>query len=218
MSSPEKAILLQNIILSVVAVFYLFMLILCFTSKKTAIAIDKAIHKVMLVIAEIALGSMIVIVFVNVVLRYCFHSGIGWVEEVPRLLVTLFAFCACAMGVRDHLHISVTVLYSRFPKLGKKALDWLYDIAVFGCGLFMLYFGTKFTCSQAFLTGRLPMTGWNTCVQYFPVGVGGFIIVMDSILFLTKTLTSDDLLYSEKEVDYAEMMRQNETEKNAATN
>ena len=35
-----------------------------------------------------------------------FQHGLSWAEEVPRLLVTVFAFIACAIGVRDHIGVS----------------------------------------------------------------------------------------------------------------
>ena len=110
--------LLKPIIYGIAAVFYLAVLILCFASPATVKKINTGVHKVMLVLSEIALALMIVIVFITVVLRYCFNTGIGWAEEVPRLLVNFFAFCACAIGVRDHLHISVNIFYNLFAKDG----------------------------------------------------------------------------------------------------
>ena len=61
----------------------------------------------------------------TVILRYFFNTGIGWAEEVPRLLVTLFTFLACAMGVRDKTHMCVGVIYNRFRKdgLGRRFLE-----------------------------------------------------------------------------------------------
>ena len=75
-------------------------------------------HRVILTIAQLAVVIMLCTVFMNVVLRFCFNSGITWAEEIPRLLVSLFTVLACAIGVRDHMHISVTMVYSRFPNGG----------------------------------------------------------------------------------------------------
>ena len=60
---------------------------------------------------------------------------------MPRLLVTLFAFIACAIGVRDHLHVAVNAVYNQLPVGGKarKAPDVLTDVVVLLCGLFMLH-------------------------------------------------------------------------------
>lgn len=166
-------------------------------------------HRVVLAVAELALIAMVIIVSMTVLLRYVFNTGIGWAEEVPRLLVTLFAFIAMAMGVRDHSHISVNILYNRFAKDGKmrRFMVFLSDFVILLCGLFMLYFGARRCIQMMGLPGTLPMTGWSTWIQYLPIPIAGFLISFDSILFLTGVLKRDDLLYSEPEADYAEDMR-----------
>jgi TRAP-type C4-dicarboxylate transport system permease small subunit len=86
--------------------------------------IDRAVHKILLVIAQVSLIAMVLILTYTVILRYVFNTGLSWAEEVPRLLVTVFVFLACAMGVRDHLHISVNVVYNRFKKDGRMRKRW----------------------------------------------------------------------------------------------
>ena len=97
-------------------------------------------HKIVLFIAQASILAMVAIVTLTVILRYCFNTGLSWAEEVPRLLVTVFAFIACAIGVRDHMHVAVNAIYNKFPVGGKvrKALDVLTDVVVLLCGLFML--------------------------------------------------------------------------------
>lgn len=160
----------------------------------------------MLWVADIALVSMVVIVSLAVTLRYVFNTGIGWAEEVPRLLVTLFAFLAMAMGVRDHVHIGVDIVYNLFPKDGlmRRFMVFFADFIVLLCGLFMLYYGWTRCMQMMKLPGRLPMTNLNTWWQYLPIPLAGFVISFDSILFLTGVLRRSDLLYSEPEVDYVE--------------
>ena len=181
-------------------------------AKAYIILVNHWCHKIILTIAHIAVIVMLCTVFMNVVLRFCFNSGIAWAEEVPRLLVVLFSFLACAIGVRDHMHISVTILYNRFPKGGKarKFMDILVDVSTLICGLMLLYYGTMFIVRLR--PGALPMTGWPTWVQYIPAPIGGFVMAFDSLLFLFHVLDPDDLLYSEKEVDYAELVKQQEAE------
>jgi TRAP-type C4-dicarboxylate transport system permease small subunit len=171
-------------------------------------------HFIMLIVAEVALAAMVILVFITVVLRYCFNTGIGWAEEVPRLLITLFAFLACAIGVRDHMHISVSVIYNLFPKGGKiqKGLDVFSDICVMVCGIFLLVCGTSRVIQLMGLPGVLPMTGLPTWVQYIPAPLAGFLMTFDSLLFLTGVLQPGDLLYSEKEIDYQEIVKQQAAE------
>ncbi len=167
--------------------------------------IDWAIHKTLQVLANISLVAMVLILTYTVVLRYMFNTGVAWAEEVPRLLVTVFVFLACAMGVRDHVHISVNVIYNRFKKDGRarKALILLGDLVVLVCGAFMLYYGALRVSKMMRLPGVQPMTGLPNWVQYVSVPVAGLVIVFDSLLFLTGVIKPDDLMHSEAEVDYS---------------
>ncbi len=163
------------------------------------LAIDTIIHRILLVIAQIALFGMISIVCVVVFFRYVLNSGIIWAEEVPRTLVALFAFIACAMGVRDHLHIGINFFYNRFRVggPGRKVLDVIFNVLVFACGAIMAIWGWNL-CAQLFRF-TMPATGFPRSVQYISMPISGTIIMYDSLLFLFGVLKEDNLLYSEKE-------------------
>ncbi|MCE5344366.1 MAG: TRAP transporter small permease [Eubacteriales bacterium] len=170
-------------------------------------AVNRWIHRFFLMIGELALGAMVVIVTITVILRYCFNTGISWAEEVPRLLVTLFTFLACAMGVRDKTHMSVSVIYNHFKRdgFGRKFLDVFGDVCVLICGLFMLYFGGLRCIKMMSVTGTLPMTGLKTWWQFVPIPLAGFLISFDSILYLTGVLKPGDTLFTEPDKDAAEI-------------
>ena len=172
-------------------------------------AVNRWLHRLILWVADAAMIAMVLVVTLAVTLRYVFNTGFGWAEEVPRLLVTLFAFLAMAMGVRDHAHIGVDIVYNLFPKngMGRRALLFFGDLVVFACGLFMLYYGGRRCIQMYSLPGKLPMTGLNTWWQYLPIPMGGLVITFDSVLFLTGILRRGDLLYSDPEPDYAEELR-----------
>ena len=170
------------------------------------VKLDHIFHKLMLLLSQLALVAMIIIVTMTVVMRYCFNTGISWAEEVPRLLILVFAFAACAAGVRDHMHVSVTAVYNRFPVGGKgrKLMDIGVDVAALLCGLFMPISGGDRTMRLFGLTGKLPITGISVAWQYLPIPIAGAVMVFDSILFLTGILDPDDLIYSEKEIDFTD--------------
>ncbi len=164
--------------------------------------IDTFIHKILLVIAQVALFGMIGIVIVTVFCRYVLNTGIIWAEEMPRNLVALFAFLACAMGVRDHLHIGVGFFYNRFKVGGKvrKVLDIVYNLSTFACGGIMAFYGWNL-CRQLWRF-TMAATGLPRSVQYISMPIAGIIIMYDSLLFLFGVLKEDSLLYSEKEMEY----------------
>jgi len=176
--------------------------------------IDRAIHKVLLFVANISLVAMVLILTYTVVLRYVFNTGLAWAEEVPRLMVTVFVFLSCAIGVRDHLHMTVNVVYNFLPKggRGRWALEKLGEVCMLLCGVFMFYTGGHRVLRMMKMPGVLPMTGLPNWVQYVAVPIAGAVIIYDCILFLTGVLKPGDLLYGEPEVDYVDQIIQERKE------
>jgi TRAP-type transport system small permease protein len=164
-------------------------------------AIDTGIHRALLVIAQIALFVMIAIVCGTVFARYVLNAGIVWAEEVPRTMVALFAFIACAMGVRDHLHIGLEFLYKRTKAGGtaRKAMDAFFYVLTFACGAIMAAYGWNL-CFQLWRFS-MPATEWPRSVQYVSMPLAGAVIMFDSLLFLCGVIKPEEKIYSEKEAE-----------------
>jgi len=164
--------------------------------------IDRFLHRILLVIAQLSLIGMTALICVTVFFRFVLNSGIIWAEEVPRTLVAMFAFLACAMGVRDDFHISLGIVYNRFPEGGKGRLvfDWIRHISTFIFGLILLMYGSNLVSQLGRFT--MPATKWPRSVQYISLPIAGIMIMLDSLLRLFRLIGPDDLLYSEREKEY----------------
>ena len=183
--------------------------------------IDHWLCTILLLIAQIAMVALVVIVTYTVIARFVFNTGNSWAEEVPRVLVALFAFLACAMGVRDHLHTTVGVLYNRLPEGGKarKVLDVFSDVLILLISIFMIVVGSKHCLSLAQKGGQLPMTRWPTYVQYISIPISGAVMLFHSILFLTGVLKPNDTFFSDvmdDPMEKARAMMKADKEKEAA--
>ena len=184
--------------------------------------IDHWLCTILLLIAQIAMVALVVIVTYTVIARFVFNTGNSWAEEVPRVLVALFAFLACAMGVRDHLHTTVGVLYNRLPEGGKarKVLDVFSDVLILLISIFMIVVGSKHCLSLAQKGGQLPMTRWPTYVQYISIPISGAVMLFHSILFLTGVLKPNDTFFSDvmdDPMEKARAMMKADKEKEAAS-
>ncbi|MEG0774718.1 TRAP transporter small permease [Clostridium sp.] len=72
------------------------------------------------VLMAIMLGGMIVLVFMNVILRYFFNSGITWSEEMARYLFLWLTFIGAIGAMRDNAHLGVDTIIKRLkPKTQK---------------------------------------------------------------------------------------------------
>lgn len=71
------------------------------------------------------------LLFINVFLRYFFHSAIFWVEETLRYCVVWITFIGASACVRDNSHISIDILSQFLKPVGKRILHIFTQI----CGI-----------------------------------------------------------------------------------
>lgn len=61
-------------------------------------------------------GLMVLFVFMNVVLRTCFNSGLTWSEELSRYLFVFVTYVGAISAMRVNAHLGVDTLISRVPR------------------------------------------------------------------------------------------------------
>ncbi len=72
----------------------------------------------------IALATMVVLVFGNVVLRYAFNSGITVSEEVSRWLFVWLTFLGAIVALKEHGHLGTDMLISQAAADGQDEFAW----------------------------------------------------------------------------------------------
>ena len=135
-------------------------------------------HSLLVVLAKILLVAMVLIISVNVFLRYVMNSGLAWSEEIALLLVVWFAFIAMAMGVRQNLHIHLSILPDNLPDRLEFLLRKLRSIVILFSSTIFLYYGwilTRFT-----LRSILPATGIPAGVLYVIVPIAAVPMMYDA--------------------------------------
>ncbi|MDB5889945.1 MAG: Tripartite ATP-independent periplasmic transporter, DctQ component [Polaromonas sp.] len=84
----------------------------------------------------VLLGTMIVLVFGNVVLRYLFNSGITVSEEVSRFIFMWVTLIGALLVMKDNAHLGMSSVVDRLAEKGKRVCRFLSDIvAMVCCGL-----------------------------------------------------------------------------------
>ena len=129
------------------------------------------------VIAALSLGAMVVVVSIQVVMRYVFANTPGWSEEVARQLMILFCFIAMALGVRDKIHIALTIIVDRLLTRIKLPLEIIGKVLILIMGVMMsINMGPYFTKLRY---NTLPGTGLPVGWQYLiPTAVGVLIALI----------------------------------------
>jgi TRAP-type C4-dicarboxylate transport system permease small subunit len=74
------------------------------------------------ILMAIFLGIMIILVFLNVVMRYILSSGFAWSEEIARLCFIYLVYLGVVGAFRDNRHLGVDTLLDKFPETPKKVV------------------------------------------------------------------------------------------------
>ncbi len=153
-----------------------------------AAPIRKALDVVYLagiVLASLCLAAQLVIITVNVILRYFFNSGISWVEEISKdVLMTAFTFLAMAVGVALDSHINVDLFPRWTPAWLNAALEVLKQLVVGAAGLMLAWYGVSLIRSVRGSIASVPSLPIS--LQYLLLPLAGFLIFCESLLNLLR--------------------------------
>ena len=81
----------------------------------------------------LALAGMVIAVFVNVVLRYVFHTSIVSYEEISRLLFVWLVAIGSIVAAFEGAHLGFDMVTSRVSPPVRKAMFWVSQILIAIC-------------------------------------------------------------------------------------
>lgn len=74
------------------------------------------------IMMAVFLAAMVLLVFLNVILRYFFETGLAWSEEVARLCFIYLVYLGAVAAFRDNRHLGMNTLLNRVPKHARTVL------------------------------------------------------------------------------------------------
>jgi TRAP-type C4-dicarboxylate transport system permease small subunit len=156
------------------------------------------------------IGSMVVLVLGNVILRYGFNSGITVSEELSRWAFVWLTFTGAIIAMREHTHLGMDTVVSKLPVLGKKICYVLSHVIMIACVL--LFMSGAYDQTIINLGVEAPASGLSSGFFY---GVGLFfgvpallILFYDLYMMLSGQLKDEELVRireSEEELDEAKL-------------
>ncbi|HZK11406.1 MAG TPA: TRAP transporter small permease [Atribacterota bacterium] len=132
-----------------------------------------------------------VLILVNVVLRYIFHSGIQWSYEMVRYLIILLTFVGGSICVRTGTHISIDLFISLLKPKGKKCIlcfDYFIGLVF---SLFIAYLGLKIVIRNVVNTQLSPALQIPMYIPYLSIVVGFGLSALRYVQILTKTIKTN---------------------------
>ena len=142
------------------------------------------------------LAGMAIMVFLNVVLRYGFNSGITVSEEVSRWLFIWMTFLGAVVALREHGHLGVDMVVQKLPPFGKKVCLAIGHVVM----LYIVWLLFQGSLAQTRINWDVtaPVTGASMAVVYtsgivFSVGAA-FILLLDLYRLLSGQIADADLV------------------------
>jgi C4-dicarboxylate transporter DctQ subunit len=152
------------------------------------IKIDKIIAHLEEMLIATGLLLAATILFINVILRYFFHSGFVWAEELTLYMIIWITFIGASVGVRRRAHLGVTALVDALPALPQRIVAmsaYLFSVAFTG---FLFIYGSLQTLAvrathQLSSAMEIPVY-WI----YMAIAVGGFLMTVRFIQVMVSDL------------------------------
>jgi len=90
------------------------------------------------IIGTTVLAVVVTLVFLGVVLRLVFTSGLPWQEELSRFGFVFVCYLGASYGVKSNDHIRITFVVEALPKAARKVLRVITDIVWIGFNVFIV--------------------------------------------------------------------------------
>lgn len=129
----------------------------------------------------------VVIIFMQVILRYIFHSALPWAEEVSRYLFIYFTWIGTSAAISSDEHIRLDVLRGKLPRLGV-LLEPLVSLVCLIMSIFMLTNGISLIQTMMIYSANSPTIKLPMWVFYMAIPFGGGLM---TIKYLYKFIFED---------------------------
>ena len=116
--------------------------------------VDEAIGRVEQTLIVTFLGFMILIAFLQIVLRNFFSTGLDWGDQLLRNLVLWIGFTGATLATKEGKHINIDVVSRWLPSLGKNVVTFIIHLFSFFICCLLTYATLKFIKNEVQMENR----------------------------------------------------------------
>lgn len=97
----------------------------------------------------LALAGVVILLFIQVIMRYVFHNSMAWTEELSRYFFLYMVYLSTSLAAKQRTHIRVTAQFKLFPERFKKYFLLFADFIWVCLCLVFSYQGFKLVINMA---------------------------------------------------------------------
>jgi TRAP-type C4-dicarboxylate transport system permease small subunit len=121
-------------------------------------------------------GGMTLIIFMQVIWRYCFKAPLSWSEESARYLFVWVSFLGAITAAKRGNHVGMEMLRDALPRLGKDLLQFFSNlITVF---FFAITFYYTLSMAPRMWIQFSPAMEISMFYPYLGIAVGSFFMML----------------------------------------
>lgn len=123
----------------------------------------------------ILLGTMILVVFLQIIFRFVIKGSLPWSEELSRYLMVWAVFIGASIGAKEGAHIGVEAFVSMLPSRLKR-------FAIFMAGMFSVLFCITVAFLSVKVVNFLIISGQRSPAMEIPIFWAYLAITVGSVL------------------------------------
>jgi TRAP-type C4-dicarboxylate transport system permease small subunit len=137
------------------------------------------LEKLILFLLSIIFPVMVVSIFLQIVMRYVFHSANSWAEELTRYALAWLTMLGASVAVRRGRHMNVDYFINKLPKPIFKVNTFITNILILAFFIVLIKYGfdlVSITHKQLSAAMSMPMS-----YAYLSIPSGGILMLLFTI-------------------------------------
>ncbi|WZL72840.1 TRAP transporter small permease [Clostridiaceae bacterium 35-E11] len=125
----------------------------------------------------VSLAFTVVLVFIQVIMRYVFNQSISWSEELCRYIFIWQVWLGASLGFRTNQHISIEMVYDKLKGRNRIVYKIISYIITLAFNIFLVKYG--FQLVETMITRGTVSSGMRIplYIVYLSVPVSSLVIV-----------------------------------------
>lgn len=141
----------------------------------------RILHKLEDGFCSLVLLLVTAVLFVNVVLRYFFRSGIHWSDEFIRYLMIWISFVGISIGARKGKLMAVDLILNYSGPVQKRIIKFINNVIGAVFGILLCYYGVQSVSSMSRSAQVSPALEIPMYIFYMAIPLSGALMTLEFV-------------------------------------
>ncbi len=137
--------------------------------------IDIKLEEWILIITTIII---VLLVFLQVIVRFTFNISVGWSAELSRYLLIWITWISMSYTIRKNDHIRIMLIVERLPEKLQKIIEVIVIVAWASFAFVMAYVGTEVVQTIKLMGQKTSTLGISMWIVYLIIPIGGVLMLI----------------------------------------